>query len=103
MAYLVRTTARAERDLAELFETINATDSQAALRWFLNLERSILNLENLPHRCPVTPENPSLRQLLYGKKPHVYRIIFRIRERTKEVEILHIRHGARDRFDETTL
>jgi plasmid stabilization system protein ParE len=103
MAYLVRTTARADRDLAELFETIHATDSQAALRWFLGLERSILSLENQPHRCPATPENKGLRHLLYGKRPHVYRIIYRPRERTREVEILHIRHGARDRFDETAL
>jgi plasmid stabilization system protein ParE len=36
--------------------------------------------------------------LLYGKKPHIYRVIYRIAERLKEVEILHIRHGAMDRF-----
>jgi len=103
MAYLVKLMPRAQRDLEDLFETIHATDSQTALHWFRALERSILSLEKLPQRCPVTPESSSLRHLLYGKRPHVYRIIYRVRERAKEVEILHIRHGARDRFREPDL
>jgi len=49
-------------------------------------------------RCPVTPESKNLRHLLYGKKPHIYRVIHRIAERRKEVEILNVRHGAMDNF-----
>ena len=33
MAYLVTITSRAERDLAHLYEEINAEHSYAALRW----------------------------------------------------------------------
>ena len=40
----------------------------------------------------------NLRHLLYGRKPHVYRVIYRIVERSGEVQILHIRHGARNRI-----
>jgi len=36
--------------------------------------------------------------LLYGAKPHVYRVIYQIVEKQKEVEILHVRHGAMDRL-----
>jgi len=31
--------------------------------------------------------------MLYGRRPHVYRILFIIRG--KEVFVIHIRHGAR--------
>jgi plasmid stabilization system protein ParE len=41
----------------------------------------------------VTREN--LRHLLYGRKPSIYRVIYRVREKQKKVEVLHIRHGAR--------
>jgi plasmid stabilization system protein ParE len=98
MAYLVKIMPRAERDLEEIYESIHAEESGAALRWYAGLERAILTLEAMPHRCPVTPESKRLKHLLYGNKANVYRVIYRILERPKEVEILHIRHGARDRF-----
>jgi hypothetical protein len=43
----------------------------------------------------MPPENSKLRHLLYGNKPHIYRAIFRVGEKQKLVEVLHIRHGAR--------
>ena len=100
MAYLVNLTARAERDFAELYEEINAEYSDAALKWYRGFKEAILSLEARPNRCPVTPENNKLRHLLYGNKPHVYRAIYRVLERQKQVEVLHIRHGARRRFTE---
>jgi toxin ParE1/3/4 len=98
MAYLVRIMPRAERDLADVYAAVDVPNSDAASRWFARLERAILTLEQSPARSPVTPENKNFRHLLYGKKPHVYRVVYRILERQKEVEILHIRHGAMDRF-----
>jgi toxin ParE1/3/4 len=76
MAYLVNLTVRAERDLAQLYGEINAEHSDAAL-------------EKQPNRCPVTPESDKFRHLLYGNKPHIYRTIFRILERQKQVEVAH--------------
>jgi len=95
MAYLVEIAARAERDLTALFERIDAQNSRAASRWYAGFKNAILSLEDLPYRCPVTPEKANLRHLLYGRKPNVYRVIFRVQEKQKKVEILHIRHGAR--------
>jgi plasmid stabilization system protein ParE len=95
MAYLVNITSRAERDLADLFEKINAEHSDAALRWHRGLKEAILSFEEHPNRCPVTRKNGKLRHLLYGHKPHIYRVIYRVLERQKPVEVLHIRHGAR--------
>jgi toxin ParE1/3/4 len=97
MAYLVSLTDRARRDLIALYEHTHAADSTAALRWYEGLKRAILNLEKLPNRCPVTPENKRTWHLLYGRKPHVYRVIYRVLERKQWVEVLHIRHGARRR------
>lgn len=54
---------------------------------------------NYPYRCPVAPESRKLkrhlRHILYGKKPHVYRVIFDIDDSSETVSVLTIRHGAR--------
>jgi toxin ParE1/3/4 len=101
MTYAVRLTDRAQRDLAHLFESINAEYSVAATEWYIGFTGAILSLELQPHRCPVTPENHKLRHLLYGKKPHIYRAIYQISEKQKQVTVLHIRHGARQKFNPT--
>jgi toxin ParE1/3/4 len=98
MAYRVSLTARAERDLAHLYEEINAEYSDAAFKWYRGFKKAILSLEEQPGRCPVTPESNQFRHLLYGNKPHLYRAICRVLEKQKAVEVLHIRHGARRRF-----
>jgi toxin ParE1/3/4 len=103
MAYLVRIASRAERDLASLYEEINAADSAAARHWYHGLKQAILSLAEKPKRCAVTPENKRLRHLLYGDKPHAYRIIFRVNSRRRQVDVLGIRHGARKGFRRSDL
>jgi plasmid stabilization system protein ParE len=98
MAYLVRIAARAEGDLATIYAQIGASESDAALRWYRGLAHALLTLGELPNRCPVTPESKQFRHLLYGDKPHVYRVIYRVLESSKQVHVLHIRHGARRGF-----
>jgi toxin ParE1/3/4 len=96
--YLVRITLRAERDLDALYEEIHGGESLAAQRWYKGLKRAIQSLRTHPKRCALAPENRRLRHLLYGRKPHFYRVIYSIRERQKQVDVLHIRHGARRQF-----
>lgn len=98
MAFRVELTDRAYRDLAAIYEYIQAGSSGQAFRWFNGLERAILSLEKHPKRGTVTREDSRLRQLLYSNKPHVYRIIYSIRERSRLVSVLHIHHGARRDF-----
>jgi hypothetical protein len=58
-------------------------------------------LHRLPSRRPVVrllpPEDADspfeVRHLLYGRRPHVYRVLFTIKG--DKVTILHIRHGRR--------
>lgn len=99
MACAVEITARAERDLTFLYDEKNAENSEAAWKWYRGLRKAILSLEEFPIRCPATREDRRLRHLLYGRKPHIYRVIFRAVESEKRVEILHIRHGAMSEFD----
>jgi len=103
MAYLVKTTDRAERDFANLYDEIQVGESGAALKWYTGLKKAVLSLDEMPHRCPVTREDRHLRHLLYGRKPRVYRVIYRILEKQNRVEVLHIRHGARQDMTEADL
>lgn len=99
MAYRVEFTERATRDLEALYLEKEAAEGQAASRWFDGLEVAVGALRDFPHRCPAAPEGRKmrrqLRHLLYGKKPHVYRVIYEVEDGQKTVLVLHIRHGAR--------
>jgi toxin ParE1/3/4 len=99
MIYHVEIQPRATRDLRDIYEYINAESSRAAHASFNGLEAAIATLDQNPLRCPVTPENRRLRHLFYGKRPRVYRVIFAVDERRHVVSVVHIRHGARDRFE----
>jgi plasmid stabilization system protein ParE len=104
VAYLVDITARAERDLAALYDAVDAGSSDAARRWYAGLNQAILDLEDYPYFWPVTHESKRLRHILYGRKPHsVYRVIYRVLEKRKIVAVLHIRHGARSQFKTSDL
>jgi toxin ParE1/3/4 len=98
MAYRVKLTPRAQRDLSAVYDWISANSSGAALTWYRGLKEAIGTLRTSPDRCPVTQEDRSLRYLLYGNKPHIYRAIFRVLENQKQVHVLHIRHAARQAF-----
>jgi plasmid stabilization system protein ParE len=95
MAFLVDITPHAERDLARLYRQVNAEYSEAAMEWYLGIKQAILSLEERPNRCPLARKKDKLRHLLYGHKPHIYRVIYRVSEKQKHVEVLRIRHGAR--------
>jgi len=62
----------------------------------------IVSLGELPHRCPLAPEDKEfpfeVRQLVFGRKPHLYRILFTIEG--DAVVVLHIRHGRRRHLNE---
>jgi plasmid stabilization system protein ParE len=99
MPYLVEIAARVARDLEILYVEKNAAESHAAARWYNELELAVYSLAEHPHRCPLAPEarkaKRKLRNLLYGKKPHVCRVIYEVDEGRQAVSVLTIRHGAR--------
>lgn len=75
MAYRVDLTARAARNLRKIYITINAENTKQAHTWFNGLEQMVFSLDEHPTRGAVIPEGGGLRHLLYGGKPHVYRVI----------------------------
>jgi toxin ParE1/3/4 len=88
-AYHVEFADRAAHDLEALFLEKNAAESQAASRWCNGLEEAVFVLAAFPHRCPAAPEarrpRRKLRHLGYGKKPHIYRVIYEVDDRQKGV------------------
>ncbi len=103
MAYKVRLTAPAEFDAYTAFERIREAAPRSAEKWLHGLFAAIQTLEEMPARCLFIPEVDELgypaRQLLYGKRTGIYRIIFDIEEEAEEgqrVRVLRIWHGARD-------
>jgi plasmid stabilization system protein ParE len=101
MAFRVEPTSRAQQDLEDILEwLLEQGAGEAGLRWFFKLEESIESLSEFPHRNPLAPESRNfpfeVRQLLHGRKPHHYRVLYTIDGDT--VAVLHIRHGRRRRF-----
>ena len=97
MRYLVRLTPTAVSEAEQLYEWLLDNAPDRGPQWYNGLIDKIETLARRPRRCPRAPESESfqeeIRQLLYGKRPGVYRILFRVTDNT--VEVLHIRHGAR--------
>jgi plasmid stabilization system protein ParE len=95
MAYNVEFSLRALRDMTDLYGEINAEESPAAARWFYGLEETILMLEITPRMGIVTHDDATVRQLVYGKKPHLYRVPYEVADEGRRVRILRVRHGRR--------
>lgn len=100
MVYKVLLTPRAARDADEAAAYIKGFAPEAAARWFAGLKAAVLSLSEFPERCALAPEaelfGMELRQLLYGKRSGIYRILFRVEtEPEPVVRIIAIRHGAR--------
>lgn len=98
MDFRVEVSDQARCDVEAIYDWLRSQQAgEGGERWFLALRVAIASLATLPERCHLAPENPDspveLRQLLYGRKPHVYRILFTIEGNT--VHVLHIRHGRR--------
>jgi mRNA-degrading endonuclease RelE of RelBE toxin-antitoxin system len=107
MEYRIEFSARAKFDLEVLYIEKNAADSRSAADWFNGLVTAVRSLRTLPKRCPTAPEAKNakrkLRHLLYGNKPHIYRVIYEVDAERQVVYVLTIRHGARDRAKNSEL
>ena len=95
MAYRVSLTDRVLRELDEIHAEINVVGSAGASRWFSRLEDTIQLLASSPRMGKPARESPGIREIIYGNKPHLYRILYEIDETTKSVDVLSIWHGRR--------
>ncbi len=95
---LIMPTAEAELEAAYLW--LLERNPDAAVNWYNGALEAFCTLKTFPERCPLAPESPAfdheIRQLLYGRRQHAFRILFDVAGET--VRILHVRHGARERL-----
>lgn len=107
MTYRIKYTQRAEADLRETYLWWRVhRSSQQASRWLNEIFPAIDVLKEAPDRFPHAPETDlhpqGLRQLLFGVGHSItHRVIFTIVD--EEVQIIAIRHTARDILDQTDL
>jgi plasmid stabilization system protein ParE len=85
MAFKIEYTARADADVDELLLWLIGREAgNAGLRWLNGLTKAIDRLRIMPEsslryrkdrRLPYT-----VFQLFYGRKPHIFRVLFRLRK-----------------------
>lgn len=94
MKYSVLIQPSAKADLFEIHTWLLENAPDYADKWLWGINQVITSLVNFPERCPISSENDAfdvtVRQLLYGKKPHVYRILFTVEGET--VFVLRVCH-----------
>src|SRR4051794_26897105 len=97
MKFRAHFTETASADAEAAYDWIAERAPRAAVKWFNGLVDVVESLEAFPARCGIAREaqkaGEMIRQLLYGRRPHVYRILFIIRR--QDVYVLHVRHAAR--------
>ncbi len=102
MTYRIAIEATAEREIRAIvrWKTQNASPTVAG-RWYNGLLKQVATLRNHPTRCPIAAENDKfpieIRELLYGRRRNVFRIIFTIRDDT--VSILFVHHTAQQEIE----
>lgn len=98
MKYQIALTNRAARDLERLTARVLYQAPTQGADWLDGFEDAIASLNEFPERCGTDPESPGtngeiIRQLLYGTRPNVYRVLFYIDAKSHTVVVLTIRHG----------
>lgn len=87
----------ARMDILEAYSRGADNAPVAAEKWLGRLENAIESLNQNPRRCPVAHENDEvveeLRELLFGKRPNVFRIVFAMDGDT--VRVLRFLRGQR--------
>jgi plasmid stabilization system protein ParE len=87
----------AVEDLDQAYQWAARRAPHTATCWLQRFQATLRSLEQHPERCPVAPEarklNIELRELLFGQRPNVFRVIFLIDGDC--VRVLRIRRGQR--------
>jgi plasmid stabilization system protein ParE len=86
-------TPSAKADIFEINTWFLENHPNLAEKWLWGISEAVTSLSKFPERCPISPESEAfdvvVRQLIHGKKPYIYRILFSIQE--EKVYILRVR------------
>ncbi len=97
MNYRVVLSEPAQDEAEDAYFWICKHSPARAEKWLNGLLEAIKSLDFQLERYPFAPEAESfhkpIRQMLYGKRGGVYRVLFEIRGEV--VQVVHIRHAAR--------
>jgi ParE toxin of type II toxin-antitoxin system, parDE len=97
VTYRVVVQRLAKEDLQAAYERAADRAPFTAARWLDRFQQSLQTLEQLPNRCPLAREHgkvdADVRELLFGKRPYVFRVVFAIDGDT--VRVLRIRRAQR--------
>ena len=96
MAYKVIIARVARRDILDAADFIHVNRSlERALNWKRDLIQAIRSLDKMPNRCPMADEaldvGMAIRELHYRS----HRIIFRVEDEMRTVEVLRVYHLSR--------
>ncbi len=97
MTYRVVFTVRARAEVVEQFRYLADRSPDAAARWYTGLEKAIAKLSTMPERHPIAEDETeqlgiTLRQMLYGRRRGIFRILFSIEDDT--VTLHYVRQSA---------
>ena len=105
MRYRVVVTANAKTNLRDYYMRASRMAPVTADRWLGRFEAAIESLVDHPERCQLAAESssvePTIRQLLFGRKGAVFRVLFTVVG--NEVRVLHIRRGVMSAADPSDL
>ena len=97
MPYRVEIAPEAAKEIEEIYLYIAQDSPGNAARWYFAIHDKIQTLKESPNRCPAAFESRfysyEIRNLIFGS----YRVLFRVKEPEQRVQILHVKHGARER------
>ncbi|HJT35954.1 MAG TPA: type II toxin-antitoxin system RelE/ParE family toxin [Pirellulales bacterium] len=98
MTYHVVVSENAKANLRSYYLRAAQNAPATADRWLNRFEEALATLASNPERCSFAPENglveSEIRQLLFGKRPAVFRALFTVVE--DQVQVLHIRRATMD-------
>jgi plasmid stabilization system protein ParE len=96
MPFALELTRKAVREIDAIFEWLSTHSPHTGHKWYNRIYANIESLKINPERHGLAPESAwcsgEVRQLIIGKGPNCYRILFEIGKET--VYILRIRHRA---------
>ncbi len=97
MKYRITLFSFALSDLDQAYQFAADQAPDVATRWLVRFQATLQSPDESPERCPLARENKNvemeLRELLFGKRPNVFRVLFTIHE--GEVRVLRILRAQR--------